>query len=555
VCEDERTAITREIDSYITPCAIMKQHREHKHEGGHRAFGFSCMCKDPAHNIIISSNPRGAVLLPISSLFLLPQDELQYTSLPDMGVFIRATFTKKFFQSSIVTHHQKLLDGLHTRSAKNKKKRPAAVDEGRGNMCIHNSWGCALMQESIPCLNQSKRGMRNLHSAITPSVTELRACVHIMYGTLLKLYPRGSKTPTFTARVNLASRVREIMSLPPNEQLDFVAAHPFTVKMCWMEYCHNVLPDFFPVEYATISQQPCMKLYNSIVGVVFDTFRRDIMVTGLEGWDAMELCATSSIERCMRMCKFRVRRHADNPRSTSTTHAHVIDNDLMQMKTTHGDVQVLSRLYPREPSYRILAASFLHQAVVVYALPQCIIKQQQESISRLFGSCDFVTRAIQNVSVCLTCAINGKALKTKMRKCALSGNLMCELCKSTNILNIEILGVLLKVCNNHLFMCPICCKLRLWEGDGFDLSECRCVASSKPAKQICGCGVCGNKYIVGTPLLVTDVPGRRVVRVGLCIKHMPPLSIMNYVTDYSALQAAVRTKKGTRGLYSKGIVH
>jgi hypothetical protein len=45
------------------------------------------------------------------------------------------------------------------------------------------------------------------------SVVEVCAIINCMHGTLLGLYPRSVRTQTFPSRVQLAWRLREIMSM------------------------------------------------------------------------------------------------------------------------------------------------------------------------------------------------------------------------------------------------------------------------------------------------------------------------------------------------------
>jgi hypothetical protein len=297
---EARERIAAEIDTYIVPCSILQRLNDKKtpvHSSEARIYGFTCMCRPtkPTHTIHISSKisskGNGSAQLPIEALFLLPQDEMKYTNLPDLGIFIRATMTKKFFASNTMSQHFKVSNLF---SSGNKKGMRKKSNNTCKNLPTHwmqsvaNSWVVSLLLETIPCLNRYKRGFKHTYDANTVTPIEVHACLQILYGTLLKLYPRGSKTPTFTARVNIVSRVQALMEQTQDEQMTFVTTYPALVKICLMEYCYNVLLDYFPVEYSIVCAHPSMVVYEMTARVMFDTFRRDVITTGLEEWQLMD---------------------------------------------------------------------------------------------------------------------------------------------------------------------------------------------------------------------------------------------------------------------------
>lgn len=69
-----------------------------------------------------------------------------------------------------------------------------------------------LLNESIPCLRRCKRsGFWSSHTPLSAEdnaygAVDVTACVNVLYGTLLKLYNLGAKTPTFVCRTVLTKR-------------------------------------------------------------------------------------------------------------------------------------------------------------------------------------------------------------------------------------------------------------------------------------------------------------------------------------------------------------
>lgn len=87
--------------------------------------------------------------------------------------------------------------------------------------------------------------------AAAADMVETMACINVMHGTLLKLYPLGAKTPTFNARVNLLARMMQLTSSPDmstEKQVLFMQQHPALMRICFMEYSINALSDWLPCE-------------------------------------------------------------------------------------------------------------------------------------------------------------------------------------------------------------------------------------------------------------------------------------------------------------------
>jgi hypothetical protein len=551
-----RDAINREIDSYIVPCAILRGW-----VGGTQpvkslqCLHLTCTCAqtDPSHTIVMHV-PQARikcttpVRIPIKSLFLLPLDELRYENLPDVGIFIRATMTKKFFSLTVRSQHERMYNLFTYGNKRGTKKRsnnsnpPLSTCVKHWSEIICNSWFTSLLLETIPCLNRYKRGFKHTYDSNTVDSKEVYACIQIMYGSLLKLYPRGSKVPTFCARVNIVRRVQTLLELTQDEQMQFVTTYPALVKICLMEYCYNVLLDFFPVEYALMCTHPSMKMYETTARIMFDTFRRDIVSTGLEPWKAMDTKATSSIERCMRMCKFKMNKNA-LVRNTPVVCIPGFQNPIWNMRTARGDIAVLSRIYTDMPKQDIVLANILQSNIMTYPLPLCVGEKQKQSMYALFGACDSNVEAVQYMYICSTCILNGKGFKNKMRMCGLTGTLQCDDCCSDNILKINMIGVIVRLCNSSLYMCPQCCRTCMWKGNGTDLAKCGCVPQDTHTTRKTCCSVCSSRYVVAGPLFYPDMENSRINRVFLCGKHLLPKHTLSFIENYADLQAAIRRSR------------
>jgi hypothetical protein len=141
--------------------------------------------------------------------------------------------------------------------------------------------------------------------------------------------------------------------------------------------------------------------------VMFDTFRRDVVSTGLEEWTLMDSKAASSIERCMRMCKFKM-----NKNIPVNTPVHVrlcnFQDPLWDMHYANGDVSVLSKIYCNVNKEQVAFANVIQSNIMAFALPLSIQQKQQDSLKRTFGACDFSMCAARYLEICTSCVVNGK---------------------------------------------------------------------------------------------------------------------------------------------------
>lgn len=182
----------------------------------------------------------------------------------------------------------------------------------------------ALMQESIPCMKRSKKAHCSGASSATGlkasasqdgqqkkpvSKIDASACINVLYGTLLKLYTLGAKVPTFNARVELVFRLREVAALSPLGQAEFLERYSSLARVCFMEYTINALSTWMPCERDLFMRtSPAMQAYTGIAVATCDLFRQDSIITGTESWACMDSAAAASIERCIRVCKFKIPR-------------------------------------------------------------------------------------------------------------------------------------------------------------------------------------------------------------------------------------------------------
>ena len=293
--------------------------------------------------------------VPIESLVPHIHAAPQYNLLPDLGACLRAIIVRRYFTD----HHRKqwvkaasnmqLLGGYvpqHQQGPPSSGAAAGAPSSGAA-FSAHPTGGAAataartasdvwsrsgllctsLLHDSIPCLRRSKRSsanqqqpqqkgsqgsrvqqqqlQQNLQATRHYPSVDVAACINVLHGTLLKLYPLGAKVPTFRSRVAMMARLSELCALSSDEQVDFLGAHPSLTRLCFMEYSLNALLDWLPCERQLLFQQhPVMHAYANIAVAMCDVFRQDAILTGFEDWGLLNRAAAASIERCLRACRF-----------------------------------------------------------------------------------------------------------------------------------------------------------------------------------------------------------------------------------------------------------
>lgn len=131
------------------------------------------------------------------------------------------------------------------------------------------------------------------------------------------------------------------------------------------------------------------------------------------------------------------------------------------------------------------------------------------------------------------------------------------------ILSVDMMGILLVVCNTSYYLCPCCLKLCIWNADGYDLcpmmlagggrapfdsgdadDPCSCYVPAVPQAGHAHprCVVCAGRHIGRHVVTVPDHSRKAVVVSCFCSRHMPPPHIMANVHNMQDLVDAVRAR-------------
>lgn len=449
--------------------------------------------------------------LPVSACLVTPLEcTIQYNMLPDLGMFFRGILQRRYYTDASKKQWVRCMLGTSSGSS----TKAANMVQSQQQFLLqkyHLNWGymhgiCAnLLQDSIPCMKRAKRTHNTSSSSSSAKIStnshanaaEILACLNVMYGTLLKLYPLGAKSPTFNAKVNLVQKMLLLTSsMHGEQQLDFIYKYSSLMRLCFMEYSINALMDWLPVERellfeseAFLQHRSAMQAYSTIVVAACDIFRQDTIHTGNESWEQLNSSASCCIDRCIRVCKFKLFRMPEPIFRGPHMQADCFVPESLGSQMPLVSCKELCMQIFSGDERKSDGTMLLHSNLKVFQLPECVVAHQLESLDRLHSHCSKTLLAAQQLSFCTVCAINGRGTATtsgssmsggigqsfshsKLRMCCQTGELSCISCPVGTVVTVNLTGVLLKICATYYFMCPrsVGCMCDCYWVDVYDYS-------------------------------------------------------------------------------------
>jgi hypothetical protein len=170
-----------------------------------------------------------------------------------------------------------------------------------------------------------------------------------------------------------------------------------------------------------------MASYQSTCVIMCDTFRQEIIANGNEPWDVINNGAASAIDKCMRVCKFKMMRHNIVAKGDL---GKEFREDALNLRYAFDDMYTLNTVYSSSDLAVRQCAHMIQSMIKCHPLPYETMQLQTNRLRELYGFCETQLSAAQTFSVCCMCVINGKTAATKMRMCPFSGKLSCTICPS-----------------------------------------------------------------------------------------------------------------------------
>ena len=419
--------------------------------------------------------------------------------------------------------------------------------------------------------------------------------INAMYGLLLGLYPRCSKRPGFTMRVRIVRAVRALLTSSVQVQTDFIMRHVSLVRLAMVEYFANVLELYCPVEYQLLQQHVDVDAYVNFCRSSCDLFRVNNLSEGIQqqqhnkplNWGMLDQLAykiTDKIIRSTRVETKLVNYVAVHHKSIKKLVGSDIyknrdscDQFLSLVKTCavacwHDDYSYLYERMLADANSKVansvvataldlnIVISDVHSIIRICMLPANFIRDQIETLRKLYKHDPVKLLVLSKKRICLHCLLR-IAPKQFVLEEKINGNIrmnldtdkvLCNRCMSdAHIIDIDLIGRLLRINQQYLYLCVQCGAMHEWKADGCDLMRCqnapkqrlqlRCqlqhdaVQTKEEPKYTTRkcrthCFMC-DKLCTGNGLMLLHVSSMRMIHFNLCSMHLPPLHMLNYIVD------------------------
>ena len=421
--------------------------------------------------------------------------------------------------------------------------------------------------------------------------------INTMLGLLLGLYPKCSKRPGFTMRVRIVRAVRALLTSPNQVQTDFIMQHVSLVRLALVEYFANVLDLYCPVEYQLLQNHVDVDAYVNLCRSSCDLFRVNNLSEGMQSqqhnepldWGKLDQLAYKMTDKIIRSTRVETKlvnyvpvHHKSIKKLVSSSiykERESCDQFLSLVKGCavacwHDDHNYL---YQRmlddataansSESQGIIDAAFdlnmvvsdVHSVLHTSMLPANFIRAQVQTLRKLYEHDTVPLLVVSKKRVCLHCLLRiapkqfvlEEKINGNVRMNLETDDVVCNRCMSdAHMINIDLIGRLLRINQQYIYICVECGSVHEWRADGCDLLKCpmrpkermklRCdlredqdvTTGPKSASGKCRthCFVC-SKLCTGHGLWLLHVSSMRMIHFNLCSLHLPPLHMNRYIVD------------------------
>lgn len=342
-----------------------------------------------------------------------------------------------------------------------------------------------LVEQCIPNLRVPTRELQYKDSQ--------PVCLNLLLALLLGTYPGGVKQPGFVARARLYGRLHAALASSPEAQTAFCLAHEPMLMLACMEYLARVVPVFMPVHAAFLTDQDaCTGGFFRKIPVICDEYRQQLEPWALAGdWTAMLAASRGIVERASR---FKRCQRVRQPRGLPAPAA------LGEMGQAYLDAPRLMDSTPDEFALMGLALGLegrvlqaLQTRLRVYPLPANLRQMQLDALARS-GTSRRMAFLRTRRSLCVSCVLmNRRADAFRCRLDTVAQELVCASCPSKALVSVDLVGRVLQIDSEHLFLCPSCVTVQpyiadpsVWSGHG----PCTHAPRPRPRAQRHACAVC-----------------------------------------------------------------
>jgi hypothetical protein len=381
---------------------------------------------------------------------------------------------------------------------------------------IYGQWENPLYEQVcrhvFPCLNKTKWINRQKKDICNYEPGQPGIFLKIMLAMLMGYYPTCAKKPLFVYRVFFTVAVRELLLKSDEEQYAFILKHINLVRLSVAEYATFTLK-MLPAEFQIMARHFDIESYLNLCHACCEIFRICLMQGSKISWDRLEQTAFKSVDKIVRSARIGQKMNIPYVASQAVIKKFVnvdckknptsIESLLQVAKKcpvayAHQESlflysQIIEKIlpdpfekFPKVPEIQRLLPSVIqniHGILSVYELPANFIHKQLVVLQEKYTTQAIKLLNITSKYICLHCllrmtakqysveeAINGM-IRMDFRK---SDEISCNKCMtSKHVVKIDLLGRVLRINQDLIYICPHCADIHSWDGDGLDLLHCR----------------------------------------------------------------------------------
>lgn len=434
------------------------------------------------------------------------------------------------------------------------------------NTNICNEYINCCVYDALPNIKRTKQVKHKINLKTLPNQRQqINVICSIIMGTLLALYPHCAKSPNFRQRCDIIQNLHKLQCIPLDKKITRLNSLQNLVKICFMEYTQWFITNYMPTEKTIMARSNTTACFQRACPNVCDIFRQDIILQNTCDFDIIDKMALQAIERCNRLCKFKMQRHIyikecnlSYPQQInrqsfakamlfvpSQTYQNTITRYRPRVCYPIDKTKEIHILHAEETDYEsIKYASILHHHLKINKLPRNIALQQLMAVKQQHPDCLTLQKASRQIYLCFTCILKGKLQEPKFRMSLCPVGIQCNTCNNDySIFKIDLIGKAICLGGKTIVMCTKCSRSTLNKGDGNTLSlKCsQCTQKSTPKHTITKRKICffceHTAHIHDIPLL--NYKTMSIENVHLCNKHGLNHVILQHIHDCSELQAAV----------------
>lgn len=386
----------------------------------------------------------------------------------------------------------------------------------------------AVIEHSIPCLRHT--------TAQIPFTDSQDVLLNLVLALLLGLYPGGTvRRPSFCPRAVMYARVHTLLTASREVQTEFCLGHAPVIILACTEYVARVLPAYIPAQSAFLMEKDAnTSTYFRRIPALCDELRMslDDPVCPTPGWPQILVLCAGIMDKVSRLKKSNALAPARDP------HAAMLQATPAPTLRSLWDAPLLLGT-PTADEYRILSQALaihgdglacIQLNVRISPLPGNLRRLQEDALARVSAGSRRATFLKSRYHICTQCTLSHKNPQPlRLRLDTLSQAMVCSSCMTNPLISIDMVGRVLQLRTQSLYLCPGCVSVQEYRGEQAWL-KAPCShrvrpPSKKTAKPKRFCFTCQEPANQVSVERVDHHTGRMTV-FAFCQRHVPRLDVL-----------------------------